>query len=228
MPMRGSRAAAACSASSDQVDAGGDGATQIRAVAVHHVERGRGAEIDHDQRAAVTLVPGEGVEQPVGADFGRVVDLDLEAPIEVGPGDQRLDVEPVAAEAAEMVQGGGDDGADDGTADLGRLHVRVLQEGQQPDGVFVRGALGVRADAPNAPPSGAIVYGEDDVGVAGVDDEQHVREGQGAALDPPKTGGPWNLSSEQDGGGSLRGAGDGTGDQGEEDRSERADAGHQR
>ena len=49
----------------------------------------------------------------------------------------------------------------------------MLDQGQQPDGVFVGGALRVGADAPTAAPAGRVVDGEDDVGVAGINDEQH-------------------------------------------------------
>ncbi len=49
----------------------------------------------------------------------------------------------------------------------------MLQQREQPHGVFVRGALGVGADAPDAAPLAAVMDGEDDVGVAGVDDEDH-------------------------------------------------------
>jgi hypothetical protein len=62
----------------------------------------------------------------------------------------------------------------------------VLQECQQPDGVFVGGALGVGADAPGASPTAGVVgavvvHREDDVGVAGIYYEKHG--GLGSAND---------------------------------------------
>ncbi len=142
-------------------------------VRVYHVERGRGAEIDNDKRAAKVLVAGQRVQQAVGADFVRIVDLDLETPVERGPSDQRLDMKPLPAEPAQMVQRGRDDSADDRGADLVALEVAKRQQAVEPNGIFVRGALCVRADPPDASPAGRIVDCEHDVGVARVDDKEH-------------------------------------------------------
>ena len=65
-----------------QVDAGADRAAEIAAVAVDHVEGGGGAKIHHDQRTAEAAMPGERVQQPVGANLVGGIDADLEAPIE--------------------------------------------------------------------------------------------------------------------------------------------------
>ena len=106
-----------------QVDARADDAAEVGTRTVYHIERGRGTKIDDDQRAAEVPVAGQGVQQAVGADFVRVVDLDLEPPVERGAGDQRLDGEPVPAQPAQVIQRGGDDGADDRRVDLLALQV---------------------------------------------------------------------------------------------------------
>ena len=98
-------------------------------VAVYHVERGGGAEIDDDQRAAEVPVARQRVQQAVGADLVGVVDLDLETPVERGAGDQRLDIEPLPAQPAQMVQRGGNDGADDRGADLVALQAATVSAG---------------------------------------------------------------------------------------------------
>ena len=116
---------------------------------------------------------GERVEQPVGADLGRIVDADVEAPVQRGAGDQRLDVEPVAAKAAQVIERGRHDGADHRGGDVVALEADMAEQGQQPDAVFVGGALRVGTDTPDAAPCGAVAHGEDDVGVAAVYDEQH-------------------------------------------------------
>ena len=61
-----------------QVDPRRDDAAQIRPVVIRHIERGRGAEIDHHQRPTIIAMPGQRIEQPIGADFLGVIHLDLE------------------------------------------------------------------------------------------------------------------------------------------------------
>jgi hypothetical protein len=145
------------------------------AIGVHHVEGGGGAEIDHHQRPDIALMRRQGVQQTVGADLRRAVHQDLEAPVQGGAGDQRLDAEPVAAEAAQVVERRRDDGADDGAADLRGLQPSTFDQRQEPGGIFIRGALRIGADTPPAAPLAAVMDGEDDVGVAGIDDEKHGR-----------------------------------------------------
>ncbi len=130
-----------------EIDAGGDDAAEIGAVVIDDVEGGRGAEIHHDERAAEAFVAGQRVDQAVGTHFLGVVHLDGEAPVEGGAGDQWFQVEPVAAEAAQVVQRGGHDGADDGGEDFVRLQVGVIEQGEEPDSVFIGGAVGFGLDA---------------------------------------------------------------------------------
>ena len=96
---------------------------------------------------------GERVQQAVGADLVRVVDLDLEAPVERGARDQRLDAEPVPAQPAQMVQRGRHHRAEHGGAISVALQPDVGEQRQQPHRVFVGGALRVGADAPGAAPA---------------------------------------------------------------------------
>jgi hypothetical protein len=65
-----------------QVDPGRDHAPQVGTRLVHDVERCCSAEVDHDQRPAKIPVPGQRIQQAVRADLVRVVDLDLEAPVQ--------------------------------------------------------------------------------------------------------------------------------------------------
>ena len=71
MPMRGKLRSGLVQCLDGKVDAGVDHAAQIVAGLVHHVERGGGAEIHHDQRPAETPVAGERIEQAVGTHFRR-------------------------------------------------------------------------------------------------------------------------------------------------------------
>ena len=99
-----------------QVDARRDGAAQIGAVGIYHVESGRGAEIDHHQRLLEQVIGRQRVQQPVRPHLRRRVHADFEAPIQRRAGNQRLHLEPVAAQAAQMIQGRRHHGADHGAA----------------------------------------------------------------------------------------------------------------
>jgi hypothetical protein len=72
-----------------------------------------------------------------------------------------------------VIQRGGHHSADHRGRDVLSLQAGVLDQCQQPDRIFIRGALRVGADTPTAAPTRRIVDGEDDIGVAGIDDEQH-------------------------------------------------------
>ncbi len=85
-------------------EAGGDGAADVGAVGVDHVEVGAGAQVDDDGRAA-DLDPGrQRVAQPVGAGLGRPVDLDRQDALERGRVDHhRLQAKPVLRELDEAL-----------------------------------------------------------------------------------------------------------------------------
>ena len=51
----------------------------------------------------------------------------------------------------------------------------MVEQAHQPDAVFVRRALRIGADAPDAAPRLAVTHRENDVGVAAVYDEKHGR-----------------------------------------------------
>ncbi len=72
-----------------------------------------------------------------------------------------------------MVERGRHHGADHRGGDVGRLQPDMGEQRLQPDAVFVRRALRLGADAPDAAPLAPVMHGEDDVRVAGIDDEQH-------------------------------------------------------
>ena len=115
------------------------------------------------------------VDQPqeVGADLLRLVHLDLEAPIQHRARDQRLIAEPVAAQAAQIVERHRDDRADDAAPYMRRAQAGILHQRQQPDGVFVARAVRVGGDAPTAAPFRTVMHGEDNIGVAGINREKH-------------------------------------------------------
>ena len=60
-------------ASLENLVAGCNRATDVVALRVHAVEGRRRAEVDDEERAAVALDGGDGVDDPIGADLLRVV-----------------------------------------------------------------------------------------------------------------------------------------------------------
>ena len=67
-----------------RLDPRGDRAAQVRAVGCDDVDRGRGAEVDDDDRAAERLERRDAVDDAVGADLVRVVVADRHAGLQPG------------------------------------------------------------------------------------------------------------------------------------------------
>ena len=57
------------------------------------VERGRRAEVDDHRRAAVPIVRGRAIDDAVGADFLRIVDVNGDAGLHARLDEQRIDAE---------------------------------------------------------------------------------------------------------------------------------------
>ena len=55
-------------------EAGGNRPAQVLAFGRDHIERSGGAEVHHDTWAAIALKGGDRIDQPVGAQFGWIVD----------------------------------------------------------------------------------------------------------------------------------------------------------
>ena len=119
-------------------------------------------------------VRGDGVERAVGADALRLVDVERDRPVRRAlPGDQRLDAEIFLGEHFEVVQRARDDGADDHRVDVAAAIAFELEQLVQPDRIFVGGAPRIGGDPPARRDLAALDQREDDVGVAGIDREQH-------------------------------------------------------
>ena len=166
-----------------KIDAGGDDAAEISALPIDDIEGCGSTEIDHHQRSSILMMSRERIEKAVGADLFRCVHFDLEPPIQAGLGDDRLDVEPVAAEPAQMVaERRRDHRADDRAGDIGGFDADAFDQRFQPDAVFVRCALRLGGEPPGAAPFRAVMYRENNIGIAGIDHEQHA--GVGLHEDP--------------------------------------------
>ena len=157
-----------------QVDAGRNGAADIGAVMRHHIQRRRRAEIDDDQLAAIAVEGGDGVDQPVRADLGRVVDADLAGqPAALLADHQRAGVEVPVAENPQVEQRRRRGVRDDDRVDEERAEPVVLHQLAQPDEVLVGGAHALGVAAPLADERFAVMQGEHRVGVADIDRQQH-------------------------------------------------------
>ena len=135
-----------------------------------------GAEIDDDEVAGGQRMRGDGVDEPVRADFGGVGEIDAEAEVDGGRADDLgFDVEEGAAQQAEFEHRGRNDRGDDRRRDARAVHAFKREELVQPHHIFVRGAPRVGGDAPAVEDALAIAQREDEVGVADIDREKHER-----------------------------------------------------
>ena len=119
---------------------------------------------------------GNGVDKAVGTDGGRAIDLNLDAEIDVGIAHHdRLAFEISAAEHPQIEQRGRHDGRDDGgSRNRQKVKPCSCSNGWQQNGIFVGRARGFGDGAPFGADILAVMDGEDDVGIAGVDGEKHV------------------------------------------------------
>src|ERR1700723_3738526 len=72
------------------LDAGRDDPAEVLAVGGDGVVGDGGAEVDDDAGSAETLVRGDGIDEPVGADLAGVVVADRHRGLDAGPDDERL------------------------------------------------------------------------------------------------------------------------------------------
>ena len=157
-----------------QVDAGRDDAAFIGARIIDHVEGGGGAEIDDDQIAFVERVGGDGVEHPVGADRFGLGDVELDPPFGRRlAGDERLDAEIFGGEHFEIVKRARHHRADDHRLDVGLGEAFEREQLVQPDRILIGGPPRIGRDPPARADHAVLDQSEDQVGVAGVDGEQH-------------------------------------------------------
>ena len=117
---------------------------------------------------------GNGVQYAVGADAGGLLDIELHAPARRAlPRDQRRRVEIFLRQHFEIVQRARDHRADDHRLDVASGIAFELQQLVKPNGILVGGAARVGGDAPARADFAAFDKREDEVGISGIDCEQH-------------------------------------------------------
>src|SRR6185437_13016191 len=152
-----------------------DDAAFVIAIRAHDVEGGGGSEIDDDERALVGFMRRDGVDQAVRANRIGAIHLDADAEIDVSVADDHgFAFEIFAAEHAQVEQRSGNDGGDNGRVDIGEAKARERDQRLEQDGVFIGRARGFGDGAPFGAHFLAVINREDDVGVTGVDGEQHI------------------------------------------------------
>ena len=150
-------------------------------------------------------VRGDGVERAVGADVLRLVDVERDRPGRRALArDQRLDLEIFAGEHFEIVQRARHDGADDHRVDVGLGIAFELEQLVQPDGILVGGPPRVGRDPPARLDLAPVDQREDEVGVAGVDGEQHGRALAAHAVVHNSTSPARTISTPRRGAGAAR------------------------
>ena len=175
MATRGSWAEARCSASNDRLTPRCDRATEIVAFVIDHVEGGRRAEVDDDLRAAVFLESGDGVDEAVGPHLLRSVDENPNADVDVRRADDHGGTIGIPAEhPPQAEQGCRHDSGDDAVGDVAAPDVLQSESwaSQTPISSAVRLALVDDRHSPIMRPS-VVEDGENRVGIAGIDREQH-------------------------------------------------------
>ena len=159
---------------------GGDYAALERAVLPDHVQGGGGAAIDNDEVAAMLDVGADGVNQAVRARFRRLFQVDLDTQNRVLADHQRLRLQVSPGEVSEIEQGLRHHAGDDHRVDVRKAQRLHREELIQPDAVFVGRAAGVGGRAPLGGPRLPVVHGEEGVGVALLDSEEHQPVSWGA------------------------------------------------
>ena len=120
-------------------------------------------------------VGGDGVERAVGADILRLVDVELRAARRPRPARRSAARRPeiFVREHFEIVERARDDRADDHRLDVGSAKAFELEQLVQPDRILIGGAPRIGRDPPARLDLAVLDQREDEIGVAGVDGEQH-------------------------------------------------------
>ena len=164
-----------------EAEAGSDGAAHILAAPRDHFKLGGGAEVDHDARAAESLVRSDGVSETVCAEFGGIVDEHGHAGLDAGLDEHGFDFEIEFTDLAERGVDRRHNGSDDDVRDLLGGHAVHLKEIDEEDAVLIHGLGAMGGDAPmrgefrlfSVEPEEA----EDRVGISDIESKQHVGSG---------------------------------------------------
>jgi hypothetical protein len=170
-----------------QVDAGRDDAALVGAIEIDGIEGRRRAEIDDDEITGLGM-GGNGIDRAIRTQRARLVHVDVDR-IADRPlaRDQRLDPEVVGGKHLQVVQRAGHDGGNDDLRHRLAIDAADGEQLHEPYRVFIAGPAWIGGDAPArlqlAIPRPRrrcrLEQGENDVGVAGIDGEQHGHDSCG-------------------------------------------------
>ncbi len=111
-----------------------------------------------------------GIDEAVRAHGIRPVGVDADSELDVGIADhQRLALDVAPAEKAQVEQGGGHHGCDDGAVEIAEGKPVQLQQRLQHNRPLVRRARRLGHRAPFAAQFAAVMHGKNDVGIPRVD-----------------------------------------------------------
>ena len=159
-----------------ELDARRDRPAQVVAAGVDGVERGRRPEVDQHCRAAVEVMCGDGVGDPVGTHAPRVVVLDPDAGPGAGTDHHGLQVERGVGKFVDAPRQRGNHAAHHHPGDLSGREIAPPEELHERQPELIAGEPVVRVDPEVRDQPVAVEDPDDDVGVPDVDREQHGGE----------------------------------------------------
>src|SRR4029077_15853558 len=116
------------------------------------------------------------IGQAVGAHGGGAVGMNADAQRDTRiADDERLAIEIAPAKAAKIEQCGRHDACNDGRIKIGKAQMLQREHFLEPGSVFIRGAAGLGRPAPLGADCIALADREDDIGISGIDREEHVQ-----------------------------------------------------
>src|SRR5882672_6290094 len=157
-----------------KIDTRRNDAAFIIAFLAHDIERRGGAEVDYDESALVTVVRRHSVGETIGADAVGAIIVDRKSRRDIrGTDNQRFAMQIAPTQIPKIEERVRHDGGDDGLIEIAEVQAFEFQKLRQPNAILVGGAACRGCGAPLRANGVALADREDDVGISGVDGEQH-------------------------------------------------------
>ena len=154
-------------------EAGGDDASEVVALCRDGAKGRGGAEIDDDEVAAILMIGGCGIDQPVAADFFWVGVTDCEPRVRIRGDDLGMLMKILFEHIFDGLGQRRHDAGDDGAGETLRGNSYCRKEIRKEDAVLVRGFFHIRGQSPMGRQGAVVIDAPDNVGVADINDEEH-------------------------------------------------------